>query len=621
MRKRLTAPAGCRMREATGLSADARSGGPPARAPPKSAPAAALLVAAALAIVGVAGGGVSQARATHWTSRPRRGKTAAMQRLLALAALPLLAAAPADPIPPNPISADRLSADVKILASDAFGGRAPGTAGEAKTIDWLVAQFKAAGLQPGGRGGSWTQAVPLVRTQLGAGTVSANRAAWRLGQDVYLSTVRPVDRATIASAPLIFVGYGVTAPERQWDDFKGVDLKGKVAVFLVNDPDFEATAGDDAAGKFGGRRMTYYGRWTYKFEEAARRGAIGALIVHDTPGAGYGWATVTAPAGENYDVAAPKAPRVLLQGWIEGGAATRLFAAAGQDLAKLRIAARRADFRPVALAGAGFAADLPVTLARAESRNVLARLPGKTRPHEVVMYGAHWDAYGEGAPDAQGRRIRPGANDDALGTAGVLAIARAAAKAPRAARTQVFALWTGEERGLLGSETYAADPVYPAAKTVANLTLDILQTAGPARDVMLVGAGQNALEDRLAAAAKAQGRVVTPEALPERGLFYRADHFSLARRGVPTLLLMAIGGAPDLVAGGRTAGQAWLDGYMRCYHQTCDAWSAEWDLRGAAADVDLLRRIGFDLAKGEDWPEWRDGSEFRAIRKESQGTR
>nr|WP_229664504.1 M28 family peptidase [Sphingomonas metalli] len=532
-------------------------------------------------------------------------------------ALPLLAAAPA----PDPVSPQRLSDDVKVLASDAFGGRAPGTPGEAKTIAWLVEQFKAAGLQPGGPGGSWTQPVPLIRTQLGSGTIAANGAAWTQGREVYLSTVRPVDRATIAKAPLVFVGYGVSAPEQGWDDFKGVDLKGKVAVFLVNDPDFEAKPGEDAAGRFGDRRMTYYGRWTYKFEEAGRRGAIGALIVHDTPGAGYGWATVTAPGGENYDVAQPRNPRVLLQGWIKGAAATKLFAAAGQDLAALRAAARRRDFRPVALKGDGFSADLPVSVVRAESRNVLAKVPGRSRPDEVVMYGAHWDAYGEGAPDAQGRRIRPGANDDALGTAGVLAIARAAAARRDFARTQVFALWTGEERGLLGSETYAADPVYPAAKTVANLTLDILQTAGPARDVMLVGAGQNALEDRLATAAKAQGRVVMPEALPERGLFYRADHFSLARRGVPTLLLMAISGAPDLVNGGRAAGQAWLDGYMRCYHQTCDAWSADWKLEGAAADVDLIRRIGFDLANGRDWPEWRAGSEFRAVRDQTAGER
>lgn len=538
-----------------------------------------------------------------------------------LALTPLLiAAAPAAPTG-SPISPDRLSADVRTLASESFQGRAPGTPGEAKTIDWLVAQFQAMGLRPGGRDGQWTQAVPLVRTRIGEGPVSANGVAWTQGRDVYLSSVRPDARETVRGAPLVFVGYGVAAPERKWDDFKGVDLKGKVAVFLVNDPDFEAAAGDDSVGRFGGRRMTYYGRWTYKFEEAARRGAVAALIVHDTPGAGYGWATVTAPAGENYDVARPPVPRVALQGWIEGAAAERLFQAAGLDLPTLRRAARRSDFRPVPIPGAGFSADLPVTVSRAESRNVLAKLPGRTRPDEVVMYGAHWDAYGVGAPDAQGRTIRPGANDDALGVAGVLEIARAAARAPRPARSQVFALWTGEERGLLGSETYAADPIYPAATTVANLTLDILQTAGPSRDVLLVGQGQNALEDRLAAAARAQGRVVTPEALPERGLFYRADHFSLARRGVPTLLLMAISGAPDLVAGGRTAGQAWLDGYMRCYHQSCDAWSKDWDLRGAAADVDLIARVGFDLARGGDWPEWRQGSEFRAVRAESAAAR
>ncbi|MBD8698590.1 M28 family peptidase [Sphingomonas sp. CFBP 13714] len=519
------------------------------------------------------------------------------------------------------ISPEHLSADVRTLASDAFEGRAPGTAGETTTIDWLIAQFKAMKLSPGGPDGSWTQAVPLVHTRLGQGSVRAGATPLVQGRDVYLSTVRGVDRVAIADAPMVFVGYGVTAPERGWDDFKGLDLKGKVAVFLVNDPDFEAVAGDDAKGRFGDRRMTYYGRWTYKFEEAARRGAVAALIVHDTPGAGYGWATVTAPAGENYDIVREDpTSRVLLQGWIEGAAATRLFAASGQDLATLRKAARRSDFRPVALKQR-FTTDLPVRHDTAESRNVLAMLPGKTRPDEVVMFGAHWDAYGVGAPDAQGRTIRPGANDDALGVAGVLGLARSFAAAPRTDRSLVFALWSGEERGLLGSETYAVKPVYPAAKTVANLTLDILQTAGPARDVLLVGAGQNSLEDMLGDAAKAQGRVVTPEALPERGLFYRADHFSVARRGVPTLLLMAISGASDLVTGGRPAGQAWLDGYMKCYHQTCDAWSADWDLRGAAQDVGLFRTIGTKLANSRLWPEWRDDSEFKSVRAESAGER
>ena len=519
------------------------------------------------------------------------------------------------------ISPERLSADVKTLASDAFEGRAPGTAGETKTIDWLVARFKALKLQPGGPNGSWTQPVPLVHTRMGEGLVRAGDTTLVQARDIYLSTVRGVDKVAIADAPMVFVGYGVSAPERGWDDFKGVDLKGKVAVFLINDPDFEAVAGDDAKGRFGDRRMTYYGRWTYKFEEAARRGAVAALIVHDTAGAGYGWDTVKAPAGENYDIVRndPSA-RVPLQGWIEGSAATRLFAGSGLDLAALRKAARRSDFRPVPLKQR-FTTDLPVRHDTAESRNVLAKLPGTTHADEVVMFGAHWDAYGVGAADAQGRTVRPGANDDALGVAGVLELARHFASAPRMERSLVFALWSGEERGLLGSETYAVNPVYPAGKTVANLTLDILQTAGPARDVMLVGAGQNSLEDMLRDAATAQGRVVTPEALPERGLFYRADHFSVARRGVPTLLLMGISGASDLVAGGRPAGQAWLDGYMKCYHQTCDAWSAAWDLRGAAQDVGLFQTIGTTLAKGRLWPEWRDGSEFKAVRSETAAAR
>ena len=537
----------------------------------------------------------------------------------ALAVAATAIAAPA--LAQQTVSPERLSADVKTLASDAFEGRAPGTPGETKTIDWLVAQFKAMKLAPGGPDGSWTQAVPLVHTRMGTGTVTAGAQTLTQSRDVYLSTVRGVDRVAIANAPMVFVGYGVTAPERGWDDFKGLDLKGKVAVFLVNDPDFEATAGDDAKGRFGDRRMTYYGRWTYKFEEAARRGAVAALIVHDTAGAGYGWDTVKAPAGENYDIVrSDPTSRILLQGWIEGAAATKLFAESGQDLAALRKAARRSDFRPVVLKQA-FSVDLPVRHDTAESRNVLAKLPGKAHPDEVVMFGAHWDAYGIGAPDAQGRTIRPGANDDALGVAGVLELARTFAKRPRTDRSLVFALWSGEERGLLGSETYAVDPVYPAAKTVANLTLDILQTAGPARDVLLVGAGQNSLEDMLGDAAKAQGRVVTPEALPERGLFYRADHFAVARRGVPTLLLMAISGASDLVTGGRPAGQAWLDGYMKCYHQTCDAWSKDWDLRGAAQDVALFQTIGTTLANGRAWPEWREGSEFKAIRAESAGER
>ncbi|WP_076068338.1 M28 family peptidase [Sphingomonas montana] len=524
---------------------------------------------------------------------------------------------------PTQISGARMSASVKVLASDAFEGRAPGTAGETRTIDWLIAQFKTMGVQPGGRNGSWTQAVPLVRTQIApGGTIAVSGTPMVAGRDIYVSTLRAVDRVTIANAPMVFVGYGVHAPERQWDDFKGIDLKGKIAVFLVNDPDFEAVAGDDAKGRFGDRRMTYYGRWTYKYEEAARRGAIGALIVHDTAGAGYRWDTVVAPGGGNYDIVQAKPDaRVALQGWISGKAAAALFARAGLDLAAERVRARSNAFRAKPMAALTFSANLPVTQSRVESRNVLARIPGRTRPDETVMIGAHWDAYGQGTPDAQGRTVRPGANDDALGVAGVLELARGFAARPAPARSLVFALWSGEERGLLGSETYAVDPIYPIDRTVANLTLDVLQTAGPARDVILVGQKQNALEDDLARAAAGQGRRITPETLPERGLFYRADHFSLARRGVPTILLMALGGGPDLVRGGRAAGDAWLRGYMACYHQTCDAWDAGWDLRGAVADTELVRVMAADLANGTRWPEWRAGSEFDAVRRASAARR
>ena len=550
------------------------------------------------------------------------------RHLLTLGASVGLVSAPliAKPLPPAataPISAARLDAMDKVLASDAFQGRGPGTVGETRTLKWLIGQLKGLGLKPAGPGGSWTQDVALVRTQLGAGSVTATaggkRLAYTPGHDIYLATVRPTDRATIADAPLVFVGYGANAPERGWNDFKDVDLTGKVAVFLVNDPDFEATPADDSTGKFGGRRMTYYGRWIYKYDEAARRGAVGALIVHDTPGAGYGWNTVVAPHGENYDIAGATG-RLALQGWLREDAAKELFAASGLDYARLRAAARRSDFKPVAM-DATFSADLAVRHEAVLSHNVLARIPGRSRPREAVMYGAHWDAFGLGAPDSRGKVARPGANDDGLGVAGLLEVARAFRTGPRPKRSILFGFWTAEERGLLGSEAYALKPTVAARDTVANITLDILQTGGPSRDVMLVGQGQNSLERDFIAAARGQGRTVTPEALPERGLFYRADHFSLAKRGVPTLLLMAISGAPDLVDGGRVAGQAWLDGYMKCYHQTCDEWRFDWDLSGAAQDIALAYRVGRRLADSTEWPTWSERSEFRAVREASRAKR
>jgi Zn-dependent M28 family amino/carboxypeptidase len=527
----------------------------------------------------------------------------------------------------GPIDPERLSQTVKVLASDEFEGRAPGTPGETKTVEWLSQRFRELGLEPGGERGSWTQAVPLVRTQIGSPAllsvaIQGKERPLTQSNEIYVSTVRKVDRVSIKAAPMVFVGYGVTAPERQWDDYKQADLRGKVAVYLVNDPDFYAKPGEPVAGRFGDRRMTYYGRWTYKYEEAARHGAIAALIVHDTEGAGYGWSTVIAPAGENYDIVLEKPiERLQLQGWLSSAAADELFKSAGLDLAALSVQARRADFKPVELKNVHFNANLPVTSTLAESRNVLARIPGSKRPDETIMFAAHWDAYGIGPADAQGRRIRPGANDDALGVAGVLELARVFKAEQQPERTLVFAAWTAEERGLLGSQIYAAKPLYPLEKTVANLTLDILQTAGPAKDVLLVGPGQSDLEEDLARAAAAQGRAVTPESLPERGLFYRADHFPLARKGVPVLLLMGISGAADMREGGREAGNRWLEGYMRCYHQTCDAWDASLDFRGAAQDVGLFHTIGKSLANSKRWPQWRPTSEFHAVRGKSNAER
>jgi Zn-dependent M28 family amino/carboxypeptidase len=366
--------------------------------------------------------------------------------------------------------------------------------------------------------------------------------------------------------------------------------------------------------------MTYYGRWTYKFEEAARRGALGALVIHEAAAAGYGWNVASSSPGESYaGVPAPDAvPAVLLQGWLHQNAAQNLLGAAGYSFAELKLKARQPEFEAFELNGMRLAADLRVALERINSKNLLARLDGSRCAEETIMVSAHWDAYGIGAPDATGRVVRPGANDDALGTAGVLEIARVLKAGEPLERSVVFALWTAEESGLIGSKAYADQPIYPLEQTVANLTLDILQTAGPARDVILVGEGQSELEESLRRAAANQGRTVTPESLPENGLFFRADHFSLAREGVPVLLLMGIAGAADLADGGREAGAAWIDDYIgNCYHQTCDQIDDNWDLRGALQDIDLYLQIVRELGNNGRWPKWYEGSEFKAKRDAS----
>ena len=541
----------------------------------------------------------------------------------ALGALLATAAAP-----PAHVDMKRMSEVTRVLASDEFQGRSMGTAGEERTIPYLIEQFKAAGLEPAGENGGWTQDVPMIRTKLQSPMSFSIRqggstSPLRFPDDIYLSTVRPVDRARIANAPIVFVGYGVTAPERGWDDFKGVDLNGKVALFLVNDPDFEAGAGEPVAGKFGGPTMTYYGRWTYKFEEAARRGAIGALIVHETAGAGYGWNVVQSPAGENFNIVLPAGAQqpILLQGWIQQAAAEALLKRAGYDFAALKQQARTTAFRPIDLK-ATFSADAPVELTRLTSHNVLGKLTGSKYPDETISYGGHWDAYGVGPADKQGKAIRPGASDDALGLAAMLENARLFAAGARPQRTLVFAAWTGEERGLLGSEYYAQHPLFPMEKMVANLTFDTLQWNGPVKDAVLVGKGQSELEDYLAEAAKAQGRYVTPENHPERGLFYRADHFSFAKRGVPVLLDMALAGAYDMENGGRPAGEQWLNAFTtNCYHQTCDAWAPTWNLKGAAQEAELFYAIGARLANSRDWPQWRPSSEFAKVRAQSASAR
>ena len=550
-----------------------------------------------------------------------------MKPVLFLGLASLLAAAA--PPPARHVDMRRMSDITRVLASDAFQGRAPGTPGEDKTIPYLIEQFKAAGLEPAGENGGWTQQVPMIHTQLKAPVnVSVSQAGQmlplRFPDDIYLGTTRPVDRIAIANAPMVFVGYGVTAPERGWDDFKGVDLHGKVAVMLVNDPDFEAGPGEPVAGKFGGKTMTYYGRWTYKYEEAARRGAIAALVVHETDAAGYPWTVVKSPAGEGYNIVLPPGAQqpVLLQGWVQQPVAAALLKRAGYDYETVKRQARTAAFTPIDLK-ATLSANVPVALSRITSHNIIGKLTGSRYPDETVSYGGHWDAYGIGPPDAQGRTMRPGAADDALGLAAMLEDARLFASGPRPQRTLVFAAWTGEERGLLGSEYYAQHPLFPMEKMVANLTFDTLQWNGPVKDAVLVGRGQSSdMEALLTSAASAQGRYVTDENHPERGLFYRADHFSFAKRGVPVLLDMALAGAYDMQNGGRAAGEKWLSSFTAtCYHQTCDAWAPTWDLRGAAQEAELFYAIGARLANSRAWPRWNPSSEFATIRAASDAAR
>ena len=533
----------------------------------------------------------------------------------------------------SPINMANMSETVKVMASDEFLGRAPGTEGETKTVAYLIQRFKDLGLEPGGRNGEWTDPVTLnhsIITQAPTLNVSQGDTLIRMqqGRDIDISSANPRATIKVEDAPIVFVGFGASAPERDWDDYGDIDLTGKVALFLVNDPDFGVADDHPVSGLFGGRRMTYYGRWAYKYEEAARRGAVAALVIHETKAAGYGWNVAASSPGENYAVAAetsmqgPAKTSVDLQGWLHQDMAKQWVKEAGYDLDALRTAAQHQSFTAIPLGDLRFNADLSLSVDTVESQNVLAKITGATRPDETIMLSGHWDAYGVGAPDDQGRTIMPGANDDALGLAGIMEIARNLKAAPALDRSVIFAAWTAEESGLLGSEAYAQNPIYPLETTVANLTLDILQTAGPANDVIQVGEGQSELEEMMAKTAAAQGRVVSPEGLPENGLFFRADHSSFARRGVPVLLIMGIAGGSDLKDGGRDAGDAWVKGYIdNRYHNQNDAWDADWDLRGAAQDVELFLDMTRELGNSDAWPALKATSEFKGLRDASASSR
>ena len=538
------------------------------------------------------------------------------------ALLPVVACQSLPGAAPPAIDAVRIAAIVQELASDEYEGRAPGSAGEAKTVAFLEASFRALGLEPGGENGAWTQAVPLVRTQLGtpralALSVRGQSHALTQGSEIYLNTVRNADRILVRDAPLVFVGYGVSAPERNWDDYKGIDLKGKIGVVLVNDPDFETGQGD-----FGGKAMTYYGRWTYKYEEAARRGAVGMLVVHETAPASYGWETVkNSNTNTMFDIVRkdPTHEHTLIEGWIQRDVAADLFRRAGLDFDTLKKEAQTRDFKPVELKGVGFSADYAVSSQVITSHNVVGRIEGAKRPNETVIYSGHWDHLGIGAPDARGDRINNGAVDNATGIAALIEMGRAFAHGKRPDRSIVFLAVTAEEKGLLGSEYYAANPLYPLASTVAVLNMDALSPWGPTRDFSISGSAKLDLLDRLIADAKAWNRVYTPDARPEAGSFFRSDHFPFAKRGVPAV---SFDSGEDWVEGGVAAGKAAAEDYSEHrYHQPADEWNAKWPFTGMQRDLELLYKVGSDLANSGAWPNWAADSEFRAARDATAGER
>ncbi len=547
-------------------------------------------------------------------------------RLSSVAALLASGAALAQTAPTAQIDPARLAQHVQVLGSDAFEGRAPATNGETKTVEYLSQQFAGAGLQPGGDiingQRTWTQAVPLLRSEFAANPqVSINIAgkATTLTQGEQIAVRAPTngDKAmSIDGAELVFVGYGVKAPERSWDDFKGQDMKGKILVMLVNDPDFEGGEGD-----FGGKAMTYYGRWTYKYEEGARQGAKGVLVVHETDPASYGWATVkNSNTNAMFDIVRqnPAAEHPPLEGWIQRDLAAQLFAASGTSFDAMKAAAKRKDFKPVPLK-ANLTVHGDAKTEVITSHNVVGILPGTARPDETVIYSAHWDHLGIGLPDANGDRIYNGAMDNGTGLAHIIEQARAFSAGPRPQRSVVFLAVTAEEKGLLGSEYYAANPLYPAAKTAGVINTDVMGVLGPARDFTIRGNQKFGLLDMLVMEGAKRGRNYVPDPRPETGGFFRSDHFTLAKVGIPA---MSFSGGQDLINGGVARAQAWQANYTaKMYHQPDDEYDPSWDFTGIAQDAELLHAVGLHLANSCEWPNWSQDSEFRAARDRSAAER
>ncbi len=521
-----------------------------------------------------------------------------------------------------PIDAAALLAHTRTLSSAEFEGRAPGTKGEERTVAYIADEFKRYGLEPAGADGSYFQRVPLVgitpdpRTELvvTGGPLASGpllRLAYR--DDVVAWSKRMADTVSLEKSQLVFVGYGVQAPEFQWDDYKGADLKGKTLVFLIGDPPVPDPADPAKLDPrvFGGSAMTYYGRWTYKLEMAAKMGAAGALIVHETAEAGYPFSVVQVKTGEQFDIARPdrNMGRVAVEGWLSFDAAGRLFARTGKDFGEMKRAALRRDFRPVPL-GLSASMTLKNSVRTIDSRNVVAKLAGsdpKVRD-ECVLYSAHWDAFGIGAP-LNGDRVYHGAVDNGVAVAGLLEIARAYAQMPvRPRRTLVFLSVTAEEQLMLGSEYYAANPLFPLARTLAVVNLEMLNVHGRTRDLTVVGLGASDLDDIAREVAAEQGRRLKPDPEPERGMYYRSDHFSFVRRGVPAF---EPDHGDDFI--GRPADyglQVRKDFFNNAYHKPTDTVRPDWDLSGGVEDLQLYWMVGYRVAQGDKYPQWKPEAEF-----------